>query len=196
MVHIAEEEKKDEKKEGTDGKIECPTCGAKVASDATECPECGEKLGEEAKEETEEELDEEEDEEDELGEEPQPSSSTFYAGILVFLLGIALVFGAVIHALYDWPNLSGGKANPGFGTFEKVIAVVGVLFFLIGLGLIAVSMKKPAAPGEEEEEEEGEEEEKDEEEDEEEPEEEEKKDEKEEDEEDEEEEEKEDKKKK
>jgi DNA-directed RNA polymerase subunit RPC12/RpoP/preprotein translocase subunit SecG len=165
VVHIAEEEKKDEKKEGTDDKIECPTCGAKVASDATECPECGEKLGDEEKEETEEEMaDEDEMEDEEISGEPQPSSSTFYAGILVFLLGIALVFGAVIHALYGWPKL-GSTENTGFGTYEKVIAIVGVLFFLIGLGLIAVSMKKPAgAPEEEEEDDEEEDEEGDEEE--------------------------------
>ena len=123
-------------------KAECESCGAKIPIDATECPECGAVFAEEEKKEY-EEIEEIEDEEiEEPKVEKKGGKALLVSGIILILIGgPGLALGSWLHDVLEISFL-GYTSYDSFGWLNMLVAVIGLVIFVIGIIFVALSRKK------------------------------------------------------
>lgn len=138
----------------------CSECDAVVPLDATKCPVCGiefeddeeepleeDKRGDEDEEEggediEEEDSDEEEVEEKELRKAPKllRDRILFYTGIILIMVGgPGLAFGSWLHDVLSIPIV--GDTYAAFGWINVMYAITGGVILVIGIILLALSLR-------------------------------------------------------
>ena len=134
-----------------DEDAECPTCGATVTIDATECPECGELFADDIDEVVEEIDDlEEEEEKEELGElkesekrivpkEKTRSKTFFFMGIIISIIGVGAAFGSLLH---DWLRIDIiGTSYDTIGWMNRLFIGIGLIILVVGIIFLILSLR-------------------------------------------------------
>ncbi len=146
---MAEEEFIDEYEEA-----ECPTCGAIVPVDATECTECGQKFEEEDEEELWEDEEEEELLEDEeptddwegYWEDTAPSKMKLYLGVVILFSGTIVAFLSWFHNQLEWNPLNLENYAPNiYGPYDQIAGGSGSITTIIGIVLIFLYLREVKA---------------------------------------------------
>jgi ribosomal protein L40E len=105
--------------------MNCPMCGAKVPADAKECPKCEEPFSPEAF--TKARL-------------SKSSKGFFWAGVLLMLAGGAVAFGSWLYDLLELDFV--GTSSPGFGLYNRLFALIGIIILVIGIIFLIISLSK------------------------------------------------------
>jgi len=108
---------------------ECSSCGAKIPTDAKECPQCGEIFSPEL-----------------LQEAMEASSSrrrerlVFYLGLLFVILGgPGMALGSLLHDVMRVPVL--GSAYDDFGWLNRTFAAIGLVILIVGVVFLMLSAR-------------------------------------------------------
>jgi hypothetical protein len=122
----------------TETVAECPSCGAEVALDATECPRCGEMFSEEPIE---------------VEAEPATTAKTkpkkaglrdkllFYAGVaLIFVGGPGIALGSWLHDVLRIP-FNEYRTFDVFGSVNRLVSAVGLIVLIVGIVILILSLR-------------------------------------------------------
>ncbi len=132
---------------------ECPTCGAVVPIDATECTECGQRFEEDEEELWEEDEEEEEFLEDEevddwegYWEETSASKMKLYLGIVILFSGTIVAFLSWFHNQIQWNPLGLENYAPNvYGPYDQMTGGTGSITTIIGIVLIFLYLREVKA---------------------------------------------------
>ncbi len=105
--------------------MNCPMCGTKVPADAKECPKCEEPFSEEAFS---------------KARLSKSSKGFFWAGLLLMLAGGAIAFGSWLYDLLGLDFV--GESSPGFGWYNRLFALIGIIILVIGIIFLIISLSK------------------------------------------------------
>ncbi len=129
---------------------ECPTCGAIVPADATECTECGQRFEEEDEVWEEDELmgkdefmSEESEDWGDFWEEEAPGKFKLYFGIFLVLFGsLGMGLMSWLHNQLEWNPLGLENYAPEvYGPYDQMFGGSGTVVTLIGIVLIFLWMR-------------------------------------------------------
>lgn len=142
-----------------DEDAECPTCGATVSIDATECPECGELFAEDIEEVVEEidelkeekEIDEVEELEEKIVPEKRTRSKTFFfMGIIIAIIGVGSALSSLLHDWLRIPFPPSCTAYDAIGWLNRLVIGIGLIILVVGIIFLILSLRAEKVIGEEE----------------------------------------------